>query len=301
MKRTAARVGERTLWLSNLEKDLYPSYGFTKADVLDYYRQISPYILPHLKGRALTLKRYPDGTQGEYFFEKRCPGYRPGWVETASIPQSDGVEMTVCLVNSLDTLMWVENLASLELHVPLAKAATPMTPDSIVFDLDPGEGADVVACGHIALMVRDILSDLDLECCIKTSGKKGLHVYVPLNDDKVTFEDTRRFSRTLAEVLQRNYPQRVTSVMAREARKGRVFINWSQNGPSNTTVCAYSLRAGERPTVSLPLTWEELEGLTRLADPEKFQFIHSDAIEKTEKDGDLFAALLDRRQTIPHL
>lgn len=301
MKRTTARIGERVLSLSNLDKDLYPSYGFTKADVLEYYRRISPCILPHLRDRALTLKRYPDGIGGEHFFEKRCPAHRPGWVETASVPQSGGEEMTVCLVNGLHTLMWVENLASLELHVPLARVSTPKIPDSMVFDLDPGEGADVIDCGHIALALRDILGDLGLECYGKTSGRKGLHVYVPLNGEETTFDDTRRFSKTLAQVLERNYPGKVTSVMAKDARKGKVFINWSQNGPSNTTVCVYSLRAGGRPTVSLPLAWGEIERLTRQADPGEFQFIHSDALQRAQRDGDLFSGLLELRQTLPGL
>ncbi len=215
--RKVAEVAGRKLSLSNLEKDLYPSYGFTKAQILEYYRRISPFILPHLKGRALTLKRYPDGVEKEFFFEKRCPSHRPSWVKTAEIPQHDGERMTVCLVNDLNTLIWVENLASLELHVPLARADSPETPDSVVFDLDPGDQADILDCARVALILRDLLSPLRLTGYVKTSGQKGLHVYVPLNRKETTFEDTKKFSKAVAEVLQRNYPDLVTAKMAKEA------------------------------------------------------------------------------------
>ncbi len=301
MKKTVARIGDRRLPLSNLDKDLYPSYGFTKAQILEYYRRISPFILRHLKDRAVTLKRYPEGAQGDYFFEKRCPRYRPFWVATARVPRADGDPMTVCLINDLDTLMWVENLASLELHVPLARAVAAGTPDSMVFDLDPGEGVDILDCARVAFILRDVLAGLKLECCVKTSGKKGLHVYVPLNRKEATFEETRKFSRAVAEVLQRNYPLTVTSAMAKDLRRGKVFINWSQNGASNTMVCVYSLRAAEKPVVSSPLTWQELEALTGQGDPEKLQVLYSQAIDRTEKDGDLFEELLVRRQKLPYV
>lgn len=301
MKKMTARIGEKNLSLSNLDKDLYPSFGFTKAHVLEYYRQISPYILPHLIDRALTLKRYPNGAQGDFFFEKRCPRYRPAWVQTADVPQADGEKMTVCLVNDLDTLMWVSNLASLELHVPMARASSPGTPDFLVFDLDPGEGMSIIDCAHVAFILRHVLKDLKLECYPKTSGKKGLHVYVPLNRKETKFEDTKRFSKTVAEVMQRNYPDTVTSIMAKEMRKGKVFINWAQNGTSNTTVCVYSLRAAEKPTVSTPLTWDELDSIAASGDPGKFEFISSDVIGRVEKNGDLFADLLTRKQKLPYL
>jgi bifunctional non-homologous end joining protein LigD len=300
MKKVAEVAGKR-LTLSNLEKDLYPSYGFTKADILEYYRRISPYILPHLKGRALTLKRYPEGVEKEFFFEKRCPSYRPPWVKTAEIPQKDGARMTVCLVNDLSTLAWVENLASLELHVPLARADSPETPDSVVFDLDPGDGADILDCARVALIIRDMLSPLKIESWVKTSGQKGLHVYAPLNRRETTFADTKRFSKAVAEVLERNYPDLVTAKMAKEQRKRRVFINWSQNDAAKTMVCVYSLRARERPFVSFPLGWEELESSARQGDAEKLQVLHSAALNKTEKEGDLFREVLRKRQKLPYL
>ncbi|HTR44679.1 MAG TPA: hypothetical protein VMH06_03130, partial [Thermodesulfovibrionales bacterium] len=181
MSRRVVEIAGRRLSLSNLEKDLYPSFGFTKAHILEYYRRISKLILPHLKGRALTLKRYPDGAEKDYFFEKRCPSHRPEWVKTAEVRLDEGKRMTVCLVNDLETLVWAANLASLELHVPLAKAGSPETPDSMVFDLDPGADAGILECGRVALILRDLLSGLRLSSHAKTSGKKGLHVYVPLN------------------------------------------------------------------------------------------------------------------------
>jgi bifunctional non-homologous end joining protein LigD len=296
-----AEVAGRRLSLSNLEKDLYPSYGFTKAHVLEYYRRISTFILPHLKDRALTLKRYPDGVEKEFFFEKRCPSHRPSWVPTTQIPQDDGEWMTVCLVNDLNTLIWVENLASLELHVPLARADSPETPDSVVFDLDPGDQADILDCARVALILRDLLSPLQLTSYVKTSGMKGLHVYVPLNRKETTFEDTKRFSKTVAEVLQRNYPDLVTAKMAKEYRKKKVFINWSQNDSSKTMVCVYSLRAREKPFVSFPLAWEELESSAGQGDPERLQVIHSEAVGRAEKEGDLFRDMIVKQQKLPYV
>lgn len=296
-----AEVAGRNLSLSNLEKDLYPSYGFTKAQILDFYRRISPFILPHLKGRALTLKRYPDGVESEFFFEKRCPSHRPPWVNTAELRQHDGEHMTVCLVNDLNTLTWVGNLASLELHVPLARADSPERPDAVVFDLDPGDRADILDCARVALTIRDLLASLKLTGCAKTSGQKGLHVYVPLNRKEATFTDTKQFSKAVAEVLQRGYPDLVTAKMAKEQRKKRVFINWSQNDASKTMICVYSLRAREKPFVSFPLAWTELEGLAARGDPEKLHILHSEALRRTESEGDLFREVLVKKQRLPNL
>jgi bifunctional non-homologous end joining protein LigD len=300
MKKVAEIAGKR-LTLTNLDKDLYPSYGFTKAHILEYYRRIAPFILPHLKGRALTLKRYPEGVEEEYFFEKRCPSYRPAWVKTAQIPRDDGEQMTVCLVNDLNTLIWVENLASLELHVPLARAEDPETPDAVVFDLDPGDQADVLDCARVALILRDLFSPLKLASYVKTSGQKGLHVYVPLNRKEASFADTKKFSKAVAEVLQRNYPDLVTAKMAKGERKKRVFINWSQNDASKTMICVYSLRAREKPFVSFPLAWKELEHLAGFGDPEKFQVLHAEALRRTESEGDLFREVLVKKQKLPYL
>jgi bifunctional non-homologous end joining protein LigD len=281
VSRTVVEMAGRRLPLSNLEKDLYPSYGFTKARILEYYRAIAPFILPHLKDRAVTFKRYPEGVAQDFFFEKRCPRYRPAWVKTADIPQDDGEMMTFCLVNDLETLIWAENLASLELHVPLAKARTPETPDSMVFDLDPGEPANILDCARVALILRDLLSKIELASYVKTSGQKGLHVFVPLNREETTFEDTKTFSKSVAEIMQKHYPGLVTAKMAKQERKARVFINWSQNDSSKTMICVYSLRAREKPFVSFPLEWRELEDLAAQGDPERLQIIHSEAVIRT--------------------
>jgi bifunctional non-homologous end joining protein LigD len=291
----------RRLPLSNLEKDLYPSYGFTKAHILEYYRRIAPFILPHLKDRALTLKRYPEGVEKDFFFEKRCPSHRPVWVKTAEIPQENGEQMTVCLVNDLNTLIWAENLASLELHVPLAKAGFPGTADSMVFDLDPGDPAGILECARVALILRELLSRMGLASYVKTSGKKGLHVYVPLNRKETTFEDTKTFSKAVAGIMQKHYPDLVTAKMAKKNRNEKVFINWSQNDGSKTMVCVYSLRAREKPFVSFPLEWKELGNLAGRGDLEKLQVVYSEAVSRAEKKGDLFREVLVKEQKLPHL
>ena len=301
MGRKVVGIAGRRLSLSNLEKDLYPSYGFTKAHILEYYRRIAKFILPHVKDRALTLKRYPEGVEEEFFFEKRCPSHHPEWVKTAEVSPEEGEPMEVCLVNDLETLMWVENLASLELHVPLARVGSPETPDSMVFDLDPGDGANILDCARVALILRDLLTHLRLAGYVKTSGKKGLHVYVPLNRKETTFEDTKRFSKAVAEIMQKNYPNLVTAKMAKEYRKAKVFINWSQNDSSKTMICVYSLRAREKPIVSFPLAWKELENLSKQGDPEKLQIMHSEAVGRAEKQGDLFQEVLVKKQKLPYL
>jgi bifunctional non-homologous end joining protein LigD len=301
VSRKIVEIAGRKLSLSNLEKDLYPAYGFTKAHILEYYRRIANVILPHLQDRALTLKRYPEGVDQEFFFEKRCPVHRPAWVKTAAVNLEDREQMTVCLVNDLETLMWVANLASLELHVPLARAASSGVPDSLVFDLDPGDPANILDCARVALILRDLLKPLGLTGLVKTSGKKGLHVYVPLNRPETTFADTKKFSRAVAEILQKNYPELVTAKMAKEYRRGKVFINWSQNDSSKTMICVYSLRAREKPLVSFPLAWRDLEDLAGRGDPEKLQVISSEAVSRAEKQGDLFNEVLVKQQKLPHL
>jgi bifunctional non-homologous end joining protein LigD len=301
VSRTFVEIAGRRLSLSNLEKDLYPSCGFTKAQVLEYYSRMAVFILPHLHNRALTLKRYPDGVEQSFFFEKRCPSHRPAWAQTAEVRGDDGERMTACLVNDLATLIWVANLASLELHVPLARAGSPETPDAVVFDLDPGDPADILDCARVALILRDLFSRLGLESCIKTSGLKGLHVYVPLHRREATFEMTRQFSRAVAVTMQKHYPDLVTAKMAKESRRGRVFINWSQNDAAKTMICVYSLRAREQPVVSFPLSWRELENLAGEGDPARFQIKSAEAVSRAETMGDLFREMLVKEQKLPHL
>jgi bifunctional non-homologous end joining protein LigD len=301
MNRTSIEMAGRKLSLSNLGKDLYPSHGFTKAHILEYYRRIAPFILPHLKDRALTLKRYPEGVEKDYFFEKRCPSHRPAWVTTAEIPQDDGERMTVCLVNDLETLIWVENLASVELHVPLARASSPERPDSMVFDLDPGDPAGIPECARVALILRDLLSRMGLSSYVKTSGKKGLHVYVPLNRKETSFEDTKTFSKAVAGITQKHYPDLATPRMAKKERNAKVFINWSQNDASKTMICVYSLRAREKPIVSFPLEWKDLENPAGLGGTLRLLVTHSEALNRAEKKGDLFREVLVKEQKLPHL
>lgn len=301
MKRDVVEIDGRRLPLANLAKILYPSCGFSKAHVLAYYRDIATSILPHLRDRALTLKRYPDGVAQPFFFEKRCPSHRPPWVATAELLRAEGETLTACLVNDLATLTWVANLASLELHVPLARAATPDTPDALVFDLDPGEPAGVLACARLALLLRDLLARLRLSGCVKTSGQKGLHLYVPLNRPETTFAATKQFSKAVALLLERDYPALVTAKMAKEQRTGRVFINWSQNDAGKTMVCAYSLRAREEPSVSTPLGWEEVEQAVRQDDASRLRFGPAAVAERAAMNGDLFRPVLIQQQKLPHL
>lgn len=301
MSKRVVEIDGRRIHLSNLEKDLYPPYGFTKAHILEYYSRIAPVMLPHLKDRALTMKRYPEGAHKEYFFEKRCPSHRPEWVKTAEIPQDDGERIRYCVADNLETLIWVENLASIELHVPLGKASSPGIADSMVFDLDPGEPANLLDCARVALILRELLSHLQLTGVVKSSGKKGLHLYVPLNNQITTFDDTKRFSRAVAEIMQKNYPDVVTAKMAKQYRQGKVFINWSQNDAGLTMVCVYSLRAREKPYVSFPLKWTEIESSVENQDAEMLQVTHSEAVSRAEKEGDLFKEVLTKKQKLPHL
>ncbi|NTW58665.1 MAG: ATP-dependent DNA ligase [Nitrospirae bacterium] len=301
MSRTLVDMAGRRLPLSNLEKELYPSYGFTKAQVLEYYHAIAPFMLPHLSDRAVTLKRYPDGVEKEFFFEKRCPLHHPEWVRTAEVDQHNGEPIAFCLINDLATLIWAENLASLELHVPLARAGSPQTPDSMIFDLDPGEEANIIHCSRVALILRDLLSRMGLETYIKTSGNKGLHVLVPLNRKETTFEDTKMFSKVVSGMMQKHYPDLVTAKMAKQERKAKVFINWSQNDASKTMICVYSLRAREKPFVSFPIEWRELEELARLGNPDRLQVMHAEARSMTGEKGDLFREVLIKEQRLPHL
>jgi bifunctional non-homologous end joining protein LigD len=300
VSRKIVEITGKRLALANLEKDLYPSYGFTKAQILEYYRRMARFILPHLQDRALTLKRYPDGVEQNFFFEKRCPIHRPAWVKTAEVRLEDKEQMTVCLANDLETLMWVENLASLELHVPLARVFSPETPDAMVFDLDPGEPADLLDCAKVALILRDLLRPLGLAGYVKTSGQKGLHVYVPLNREETTFAATKKFSKAVADIIQKNYPDLVTAKMAKDYRQGKVFINWSQNDAASTMICVYSLRAREKPMVSFPLAWTELERLAEQGEAERFQVLYSEAVNRAEQQGDLFQEVLTKKQKLPH-
>ena len=298
---TEIEVAGKRLKLTNLEKVLYPKAGFTKGDVIDYYGRVAPVLLPHLKNRALTLKRYPDGVEGEFFYEKRCPPYRPKWVKTAAV-WSEGNQRNIdfCLANDLPTLVWAANLADLELHTYLACARAPLKPTMLVFDLDPGPPATIVECCQVGLWLRGIFQGMRLDCYAKTSGSKGLQLYVPLNTP-TTFEVTKSFAHQLAEALEKEHPELVVSRMLKALRKGKVLVDWSQNDDHKTTVCVYSLRAKERPTVSTPVTWEEVEQCLAKKDPEMLVFETRAVLDRVAKHGDLFKPVLEQKQKLPKL
>ena len=292
-------VEGRQLKLSNMEKVLYPSVGFTKGEVVEYYTRVAPVLLPHLRHRALTLKRYPNGVDGHSFYEKNCPSHRPPWVETVAVwSDRNRADVNYCLANDLPTLVWVANLASLELHTSLSHADDIERPTMLVFDLDPGAPAAMVECARVGLLLREALGHLGLQCFPKTSGSKGLQLYAPLNSD-VTYDGTKPFAHALARRLEGDHPRLVVSQMAKELRKGKVFIDWSQNDVAKTTVCVYSLRARERPTVSTPLTWEEVETVAEKQDPGLVTFEAGDVLERVDRHGDLFAPVAETEQSLP--
>ena len=294
-------VEGRRLKLSNLEKVFYPATGFTKGQVIDYYTRISSALLPHLRDRPLTLKRYPDGVEGQHFYEKQCPSYRPEWIQTVSVySRRNKREIDFCLANDLPTLVWLANLADLELHTSLSRADDVLRPTMMVFDLDPGPPAAVLECAEIALELRRMLGGVGLECYPKTSGSKGLQVYVPLNN-AVTYDDTKPFARAVARLLEKERPKLVVSSMKKELRGGKVFVDWSQNDDHKTTACVYSLRARERPTVSTPLAWEEVEDAFGADEPDRLVFESDEVLERVEQHGDLFAPVLEQTQALPEL
>jgi bifunctional non-homologous end joining protein LigD len=269
--------------------------------VIDYYTRIAPAVLPHLRGRALTLKRYPNGVDSQYFYEKNCPAHAPEWVQRATIPiRTDGRTIDFCLAEDLPTLVWLANLADLELHTSLAKARDPKAPTILAFDLDPGEPATAIECSQVALELREVFSHLGLEGFAKTSGSKGMQVYVPLNTP-TTYDRTKRFAQAIAQLLERRHPELVVSEMSKARRRGKVFVDWSQNDEHKTTVAAYSLRARERPTVSTPLRWEEVEEASGADDPEVLAFTSDDVLERVAEHGDLFAPVEELEQELPDL
>jgi bifunctional non-homologous end joining protein LigD len=292
-------IDGRRLELSNLDKVFYPATGFTKGQVLDYYGRIAPALLPHLRGRPLTLKRYPDGAGGPFFYEKRCPAHRPPWVHTEEVWSEVSEDVIrFCVVNDLSTLVWAVNLADLEMHTYLHRAPRVERPTVLVFDLDPGPPADAVQCCEVALILRGLFERLGLRAFPKTSGSKGVQVYVPLNGP-ASYAQTKPFARAVAEELERERPDLVVSSMKKPLRVGKVLVDWSQNDVHKTTVCAWSLRAKERPTVSTPLRWEEVEEAFRARDARRLVFEAAEAIARFERDGDLFAPVLTLRQRLP--
>ncbi len=294
--RTRVAVGDRELTLSNLDKVLYPACGFTKAQVIDYYVRIAPVMLTHVAGRGVTLRRWPDGVDGESFFEKRCPGHRPDWVPAAPGPGDRGGVIRYCCLEEVAALAWTANLAALEIHAPMARAADIESPTMVVFDLDPGAPATIVECARVALEVRDLLSHVGLLGFPKTSGSKGMQLYVPLNSPH-THEHASSFALAVAQLLEKRRPDGVVSTMAKAVRPGKVFIDWSQNSRHKTTIAPYSLRARERPTVSTPLSWDEVERAAATGWAPQFEA--GEVLERVAEHGDLFAATATMVQHLP--
>jgi bifunctional non-homologous end joining protein LigD len=292
-------VEDRNIQVSNLDKVLYPKVGFTKGQVIDYYIRIAPVLLPHLRDRPLTMKRYPDGVDGQFFYEKNCPSHRPKWVQTAKV-WSEGNQriMNYCLANDLPTLVWAANLADLELHTSLSRKDDLDCPTMMVFDLDPGLPAYIVQCCQVGLWLRDLLGKMKLKSFAKTSGSKGLQVYVPLNTS-VTYDQTKDLSRSLAQFVEHEHGKLVTSNMSKALRKSKVFVDWSQNDEHKTTICVYSLRAREEPTVSTPVTWKEVETCLKKKKAELLKFRSDDVLARVEKLGDLFEQVRKLKQKLP--
>jgi bifunctional non-homologous end joining protein LigD len=296
-------VDGRELKLTNLDKVLYPKAGFTKGEVIDYYARVAAAIVPHLKGRALTLRRFPEGVDNTNaaFFEKRCPKHRPEWVKTVNVnagPRSGGIDFCVC--ENRPTLTWMAQLAAVELHPSLSLGRKPEQPTVLAFDLDPGPPANVVDCCRIAIRLREMFGHFDLQCFPKTSGSKGMQVYVPLNT-KTSYDETKPFARAMAQLLEKQTPKEVVSKMLKKERRGKIFVDWSQNHQTKTTIAVYSLRARERPTASTPITWDEVEQALEREDPELLVFEAGEVLRRVERDGDLFAPVLELKQRLPDM
>jgi bifunctional non-homologous end joining protein LigD len=290
----------RRIVLKNLDKVFYPEAGFTKRDVLDYYGRIAPVLLPHLRDRPLTLKRYPEGVLGAFFYEKRCPRHRPEWLHTEKVwSEGNREHIDYCVVNDLPSLVWLASIADLELHTSLSLARTIERPTVLAFDLDPGPPADLVSCCDVALLLRKLLGGLGLEAFPKTSGSKGLQLYVPLNGARTSYAETKPFAHAVARLLEQRQPALVVERMAKSVRGGKVLVDWSQNDPHKTTVCVYSLRARPRPTVSTPLRWPEVEKAARTRSAAGLVFEARDVLRRVEKHGDLFGPVLELKQRLP--
>ncbi len=289
-------VEGRHLSLSNLDKVLYPS-GFTKSQVIDYMARIAPIAIPHLAGRCLTFRRYPNGTDTAGFFEKRCPGHRPEWVQVALGPGDRQGGIEYCRIEEIAAMVWAANMAAIEIHAPMARSVDLAVPGALVFDFDPGAPATIVECCQIAVAARDVLESVDLQAWCKTSGSKGLQMYVPLNMSEATHEGAADFALAVGQVLERQLPGRVTTVMAKAERPGKIFVDWSQNAFHKTTIAPYSLRARPDPTVSTPVTWGEVESCS--AGDIVLRFTSDEVLARVEQHGDLFAEVLTLEQVLP--
>ncbi len=288
-------VGERKLRLTNLEKTLYPDADFTKAQVIDYFVRIAPVMLPHIEDRGITMRRYPDGVDAESFFNKRCPDWKPDWMQAVRGPGESSGPIDYCQLSEVAALAWSANLAALEIHAPMARSENIDEPTMVVYDLDPGEGTTIVECCQIALVLRDLLNTVGLEAWPKTSGSKGMQLYVPLNTPH-EHEHASSFARATGQLLERDLPDRVTTTMAKAKRTGKIFIDWSQNSRHKTTIAPYSLRARSQPTVSTPISWDEVSDG---ADGDSLVFTAADVLDRVSTFGDLFADTLTLEQRLP--
>jgi bifunctional non-homologous end joining protein LigD len=303
-KSQTVEVDGRELKLTNLDKVLYPKAGFSKGEMVDYYAKVADAMVPHLKGRAVTLRRFPEGVEDldSAFFEKRCPKHRPKWVKTTNVragPNAGNIDFCVC--DGRPTLVWMAQLAAVELHPSLSLGRAPTRPTVLAFDLDPGPPADVVDCCRVALRLREMFGHFGVESFAKTSGSKGMQVYVPLNRKEMSYDLTKPFAKAIAQLLEKQTPDLVVSKMKKVERGGKVFVDWSQNHRSKTTIAVYSLRARERPTASTPLRWDEVESAADSGDGSKLVFEAGDVLERIEQHGDLFAPVLELEQELPEL
>ena len=297
-------VEGRELKLTNLDKVLYPAVGFTKGEMVDYYAKVAEAMVPHLSGRAVTLRRFPEGVDDldSAFFEKRCPKHRPKWVKTTTVragPHAGNIDFCVC--DGRPTLIWMAQLAAIELHPSLSLGRAPTRPTVLAFDLDPGPPADIVDCCRLALRLREMFGHFGVQSFPKTSGSKGMQIYVPLNRKDASYDTTKPFAKAIAQLLEKQTPDQVVSKMKKVEREGKVFVDWSQNHRSKTTIAVYSLRARERPTASTPLRWDEVEECADSGDGSSLVFAAGDVLERIEDRGDLFAPVLELEQELPEL
>ena len=295
---SSLEIEGRKVPLSNLDKIFYPQTGFTKGEVIDYYLRIAPVLLPHLAGRPISLKRYPDGVEGFFFYEKECPAHRPGWMKTRKVARKEGGAVNYCVLNDLPSLLWAANLANLELHTFLHRSTALQRPTMLAFDLDPGAPADILDCCRVALELKKLFDAFGMACFPKTSGSKGLQVFVPLNTP-VTYSRTKAFAHAVARLLEEVMAGQVVSNMSKSLRKGRVFVDWSQNDDKKTTVTVYSLRAKAQPTVSTPVTWREVTAAVSAR--KKLSFTSADVLRRVKRKGDISGEVLTLEQKLPAL
>jgi bifunctional non-homologous end joining protein LigD len=296
----ASRKPPAEVTLTNEDKVFFPEAGFTKGDLVRFYVAVAPYLLPHLRGRPVTVIRFPDGVEGTRFYEKNAPRFAPGWIRTAGVPRRHGEGQTnYILINDVATLTWCANMGAIELHPFLHRAGDLDRPTSLVFDLDPGEGADILDCAEVAFLIQSLLDTLGLSGFPKVSGSKGLQLHIPLNR-QVSYAATGDFAKAVARLLEQQHPKRIVSRMAKVLRRGRVLIDWSQNSSSKTTVAVYSVRGKNRkPWVSMPVTWTELKRAVRQGTSEALRFSPEAALRRLQRKGDLFLPLVTLKQRLP--